>query len=296
MIDLHVHSYYSVDAENSPDDLIEAASLAGVRLLAITDHNTVDHIENALQAAEGKSIRLLPGLELTCTAPDFGLEEVHLLLHFPQIGARAWRLPPLVGLLEEIAVIQAQNLDSLLTGLEIKIDSLERARQSLLESGRLAQSTHLALHLLKRCPPGLQPLPWAELKRKRDGVISNLRMNGRWLSFPRVEQVLAVVKTIGATATLAHPGRYDLDEASLSNLVDRLKSAGLQGLEAIYLPHLDAGDKFMRMAQSHGCAITCGSDTHSLDSLRRPSYHEFVNRVATMNDSLHPRLKWTDNL
>ena len=94
------------------------------------------------------------------------------VFHFPQIGAGAWRLPPLVGLLEEIAVIQAQNLDSLLTGLEIKIDSLERARQSLLESGRLAQSTHLALHLLKRCPPGLQPLPWAELKRKRDGVIS----------------------------------------------------------------------------------------------------------------------------
>jgi len=296
MIDLHVHSYYSVDAENSPDDLIEAASLAGVRLLSITDHNTVDHIEPALQAAEGKSIRLLPGLELTCTAQDFGLEEIHLLLHFPQIGAGAWRLPPLVGLLEEIAVIQAQNLDSLLTGLEIKIDSLERARQSLLESGRLAESTRLALHLLKRCPPSLQPLPWAELKRKRDGVISNLLMNGRWLPFPRIEQVLAVVKTIGATATLAHPGRYDLDEASLSNLIDRLKSAGLHGLEAIYLPHLDNSDKFMRMAKSHGCAITCGSDTHSLDSLRRPSYHEFVNRVATMNDSLHPRLKWTDNL
>lgn len=290
MIDLHVHSYYSVDAENSPDDLIEAASLAGVSLLAITDHNTVDHIENALQAAEGKSIRLLPGLELTCTAPDFGLEEVHLLLHFPEIGAAAWRLPPLVGLLEEIAVIQAQNLDSLLTGLEVKIHSLERARQSLLESGRLAPSTHLALHLLKRCPPSLQLLPWAELKRKRDGVISNLRMNGRWLPFPRIEQVLAIVKTIGATATLAHPGRYDLNEASLSNLVDRLNSAGLQGLEAIYLPHLDSSDRFMRMAKSHGCAITCGSDSHSVDSLRRPSYHQFVNRVATLDDSFHSRL------
>lgn len=296
MIDLHAHSHYSADAESSPVAIIEAALQAGVRLLSITDHNGIDHIEPTLNAAHGKSIRLLPGLELTCACPEFGMDEIHILAHFPKVDDSRWRHPALRTLLEKTTTTQAQNLVSLLDGLEIPRDSLERARQSLMASGRLAAATRPALHLFKRCEKNLSPFPWAEMKIKRDLVIARLRKRGQWHPFPTVAYVLQVLTTIGATPTLAHPGRYGLDSAALSALIDRLTGEGLQGLEAIYLPQLASSGIFIHMAKTKGCFITSGSDSHSIDSMLRPNYHQFIDSVVAIAESSNSQVKWTDNL
>lgn len=293
MIDLHVHSHYSADAENSPVAVIEAALRAGVHLLSITDHNGIDHIEAARNAVVGKSLRLIPGVELTCACPDFGLDEVHVLAHFPVVDNSAWRHPTLTALLKETTTTQAQNLALLLDGLEIPMDSLERARRSLIETGRVAVATLPALHLFKRCEINLRPFPWVEMKIKRDLLISGLRKTGRWRPFPLVEEVLQVLARIGAIPTLAHPGRYGLASAALSALIDRMKREGLQGLEAIYLPQLSFSEMFIDLAKTKGCFITCGSDSHSIDSILRPGYQQFLNRVESIAKSSNTRVMWT---
>lgn len=285
MIDLHVHSHYSPDAESSPAAVIDAALRAGVRLLSITDHNGIDHIEPALTAAAGQALRLLPGLELTCACPAFGLDEIHILAHFQIAGNRPWHHDALTALLEEIATIQAQNLTSLLRGLEIPVESLERARRSLIESGHLAAATRPSFHLFKRCPPSLRPFPWAEMKIKRDRVIADLRERGSWHQFPSVYYVLQVLTLIGATATLAHPGRYTLDLATLSTLMDSLTAEGLSGLEAIYFPQFNASRAFVLMAEAKGCFVTVGSDSHSARSMLLPSYHRLVDSATNVANS-----------
>jgi predicted metal-dependent phosphoesterase TrpH len=280
MIDLHVHSHYSPDAESSPAAVIDAALQAGVRLLSITDHNGIDHIEPSLNAAAGQALRLLPGLELTCACPAFGLDEIHILAHFQIAENHPWRHSALTTLVEEIETIQAQNLASLLCELRIPVESLERARQSLIESGQLAAATRPSFHLFKRCPPTLRPFPWAEMKIKRDHVIDDLRKSGSWYPFPSVDYVLQILTSIGATATLAHPGRYALDLVTLSTLMDGLTAEGLTGLEAIYFPQFDSSRSFVLLAEAKNCFVTVGSDSHSARSMLLPSYHRFVNSAA----------------
>lgn len=283
MIDLHVHSHYSPDAESPPEALIDAALQVGVRLLSITDHDGINHIEPALDAAEGKALQLLPGLELTCSCPAFGLDEIHILAHFRTADARPWRHPSLTSLLEEIASAKAQNLTSLLRGLNIPVEVLARAHHSLIESGQAAACTPPALHLFKRCPSNLRPFPWDEMKAKRDRVKTELRKSGLWCPFPASNLVLKVLTLAGASATLAHPGRYGLKPTALSNLMDGLIAEGLTGLEAVYLPQPDSASLFGPIAKAKGCLITAGSDSHSARAMSLPAYASFIASTTDLH-------------
>lgn len=283
MFDLHLHSYYSADAQDSPETMLRAASRAGVQLLSITDHNCVDHIEPALKAASQTSLRLVPGLELTCSALHFDLEEVHILAHFPTFNSRPWTKPALTRLLEEIAELQFQNLSQLLRGLGISIERLQLARKDLLETGGLADSTPLALHLFKRCSPSLQPLPWVDMKIRRDAVITNLREKHSWHPFPSFIRVLRVLQAVGAVATLAHPARYKLLPEAWFSLIEEMKAEGLDGLEALYLPHFSYRDSLISIANTYGYSITSGSDSHCVDNLTVPAYGEFIDQVTALS-------------
>ena len=96
--DLHFHSCLSPcgDGEMTPANLAAMCALAGLDIVALTDHNTTGNCRAFLAAAEENGILALPGMELTC------LEEVHVVCLFPELeGAEAFgalvasRLPPL---------------------------------------------------------------------------------------------------------------------------------------------------------------------------------------------------------
>ena len=61
-IDLHVHSNYS-DGSMSPTELLQAAARIGLAAIAITDHDTVDGVDEAVAAGEGLGVEVVPGLE-----------------------------------------------------------------------------------------------------------------------------------------------------------------------------------------------------------------------------------------
>lgn len=66
-IDLHIHSCYSEDGEYSPGALVQMCSDAGIRLMAIADHNTVAGVEEAVKRAEQLQMRCYPAIEIDCT-------------------------------------------------------------------------------------------------------------------------------------------------------------------------------------------------------------------------------------
>ena len=81
LYDLHLHSALSPCADNNmtPSTIVGMASLNGLEVIAITDHNSAKNLPAAKKAADYYNIKLLPGIEV-CTA-----EEVHLLCYFPTI-------------------------------------------------------------------------------------------------------------------------------------------------------------------------------------------------------------------
>ena len=66
MVDLHMHSYFSSDGEFSPEELVQGCAEKNIRLMALTDHNTVAGVDRALSAAAEAGIRCLPALEIDC--------------------------------------------------------------------------------------------------------------------------------------------------------------------------------------------------------------------------------------
>ena len=75
-IDLQAHSLHS-DGELAVGDLVAAAAAAGVELLALSDHDTVDGVEEAREATAAHGIGLLPATEIS--AVDAGYEDLHIL-------------------------------------------------------------------------------------------------------------------------------------------------------------------------------------------------------------------------
>jgi len=77
-IDLHLHTYFS-DGQHSPEELILKVKEAGIDFIAITDHDTVDGIAEAIDAGKKYGVEVIPGLEISSDIRD---REVHLLAYF----------------------------------------------------------------------------------------------------------------------------------------------------------------------------------------------------------------------
>ena len=77
-IDLHMHTYFS-DGQHSPEELIIKVKEAGIDMIAITDHDTVDGIPEAIEAGKKYGVEVIPGLEISSDIRD---REVHLLAYF----------------------------------------------------------------------------------------------------------------------------------------------------------------------------------------------------------------------
>ncbi len=77
-IDLHIHTNFSSDADYSPMQVVDLALKRKLKIIAITDHNNVNGIEQAINYSKNKKIKIVPGVEISC-ADYLGLKEVHIL-------------------------------------------------------------------------------------------------------------------------------------------------------------------------------------------------------------------------
>jgi len=68
--DLHIHTFYSFDSTTSPMEMVEAALKKGIDCLAITDHNEIKGVSQAIEASKGKSILIIPGIEVKTKEGD----------------------------------------------------------------------------------------------------------------------------------------------------------------------------------------------------------------------------------
>jgi predicted metal-dependent phosphoesterase TrpH len=245
--DFHLHSTAS-DGTLTPADLTAAAARAGIRTLALTDHDTTEGLAEAATAAAGLGLRLVPGVEISVTwngmtihVVGLGFDPADAALQQGLAGLRAfreWRA-------EEIGRRLAKD------GIA---DTYERARA--LSNGRLISRTHFARVLVERnLAESVRDVFRRYLVRGRPGHVP-----GQWAS---LEDAVGWITGAGGRAVIAHPARYPLNRGQLRRLGQAFRDAGGVGFEVVSGSHSPDDNRLMAIhAQGLGLLASLGSDYH----------------------------------
>lgn len=230
--DLQSHSVHS-DGALAPAQVVELAHAAGVRRLALSDHDTVAGVQEALDAGRGLGISVVPAAELS--AIDGEHEDLHIL------GYRIdHHQPELLAALERFRAdreTRAQRMAGALaqSGFQLDDQVLARRRREGASIGR----PHLARAVFDH-PANAQRLR-AEGLESFEAVLESYLLPGRpgyrGRTTPTVPEAIEVIHTAGGVAIWAHPF-WDLDDpaAALATL-ERFAGAGIDGVESFYVTH-----------------------------------------------------------
>jgi 3',5'-nucleoside bisphosphate phosphatase len=238
--DLHTHTTFS-DGTHSPETLVERAVKAGLKAVAVTDHDTTAGVGPA-RAAAGSAIEVISGVEVTA---EFRGVEVHLLGYFvrPDDQALGAALRDLRASRRERLLEMARRLKPL--GADVEADAV--ALPDDVSVGR----RHLARLLIDR----------GHARSMHDAFT-------RWLAVPEIAGVpkrrlpapeaLARIRGAGGVPSWAHPPT-DLDLRAL----EELRGLGLRAVECVYpWPSRAHETRLRRLATAAGLAVTGGSDSH----------------------------------
>lgn len=245
-IDLHTHSTYS-DGTRTPAELVDLAKEAGLKAIALTDHDTMAGLEEALARGREQGVEVVPGVEISAVQDGRSL---HILAYRPRENRE---LQQLLARLQQYRQARNEQILARLNRLGIPVTPAELRRYS--PAGQTGRP-HIARLLVDR------------------GVVKTVdQAFGRYLkkgclAFVESGKVpaLEVVRTIaqaGGLAVLAHPVHANPSLAELPALLQLLVPAGLAGLEAYYPSHSAAAIRELkRLAARYGLLLTGGSDFH----------------------------------
>lgn len=247
-IDLHTHSRAS-DGTQSPDELVRAASAAGLDVLGITDHDTAEGWDEAEATAAEVGLTLVRGMEISTRHRG---QSVHLLAYLPDptyLPLREGLQKVLDGRNARVPAILAK-LQGL--GFAIDVDDVRAVAGDTAAIGR----PHVADALVA-----------AGAMRDRDQVFAELLSPGRPAYVDRyaapLEPMLRTVEEAGGVSVIAHPwGRHDPGAVGEEGLA-HLQSLGLAGIEVDHQDHDPATREELRgIARNLGLVATGSSDHH----------------------------------
>jgi predicted metal-dependent phosphoesterase TrpH len=240
-VDLHTHSTAS-DGTLPPEQVIDAAARCGLAALALTDHDTIDGVRAARQAAEQVGIRVIAGVELSAYDEE---REIHVLaLHLSNLDALETRLAELRASRHVRAAKIVEKLNAL--GVPLTLDEvLQQA------NGGSVGRPHVARALIAR---GL-------VADFRDAFMRYLGNNGSaFVAKERlsIQDAIAIAHEAGAIAIWAHPS-----DGGRRERLEPLVAAGLDGVEIKHPSH--SGEDMKRLqalTDFFGLVPSGGSDWH----------------------------------
>lgn len=246
-IDLHIHSTCS-DGTFAPRQVVELAKRAGLRAIALTDHDTVAGVGEALEAGEEVVMEVVTGVEMSAAyAPG----SMHLLGYY--LSPTHPELASVLKRLQEGRAARAPKIVERLQSLGLEITLAE----TLDLAGGLAGRAHIAQALMnRRYVTSINEAFSRYLSKGRPGYVDRLRLSP--------EELIDVIRQAGGLAALAHPSTLALDQFhDLNGLVARLKAMGLEGIEVFSPYHTpEMTTVYEEIARRHGLLCTGGSDFH----------------------------------
>lgn len=246
--DLHSHSTAS-DGALTPTALVERACAQGVDVLALTDHDVVDGLEEAATAARQCRLQLVAGVELSV---NWGAHVVHIVgLGIDPANPQLSR--GLAGLRQQRQQ-RAERIGQRLQRLGID-GAGDGARE--LAGGDIVTRSHFAQYLVNiGVVSDFQTAFRRYLRRGRPAYVSC-----DWAS---LDQAIEWIHGAGGQAVIAHPARYGMSNAKLRALVNDFCSAGGAALEVVSSSHNPAETaKMAELARRCGLLASAGSDFHT---------------------------------
>jgi predicted metal-dependent phosphoesterase TrpH len=251
--DLHLHTTAS-DGRLNPAELVRLARTKGLEVIAITDHDSVGGIDEALEeAGHAPTITAIPGVEINT---DLATGELHILGYF--IDYRDANLALALEKIRESRVGRAHKMVEKLQELGAPI---EWSRVQDMAHGESICRPHIAQALLEKGFVGSEREAFDKyIGRNGPAYVEREKI--------RPSDAVRMIKSVNGLPVLAHPA----DIKDLNNLIMELKEAGLVGLEAYYGQY-DANTvrRMVRLAGEHGLLTTGGSDYHHFGDDREVS-------------------------
>ncbi len=262
-VDLHLHSNRS-DGTESPAGIVEAATRARLTAIALTDHDTLEGIEEARAAAAGR-IELIPGVELSVEWPTGAM---HLLGYWIEPGSgpveevlatlrddRNRRNREIVGALVEL-------------GLDITIEEVEAAA-----GGSSVGRPHFGSVLVDKGYVGSMPEAFDRfLADGRPAYRPRIRLD--------VEDAVRLIHEAGGVTAVAHPHTVGTTTGDFSRAFETFAEVGIDGVECHYAEYApDQRSELATIARAIGLVPVGGSDFHG--------YHKQGISIGTGYGDLH---------
>lgn len=217
MIDLHCHSHFS-DGRFSPTLLLEKAVSKGIRLLALTDHDTVAGLDELHQAASNQPIQIINGIELSTRWKKY---DIHIL------GLHICKENP-----DLQQIIQQQNESRIQRAKEIAlrlqtcgIDDAYKKACDIAGHTRVARPHFAQVLVNEGYAKDIAKAFKSYLRRGRPAYVAT-----PWIS---IEEAVATIKQANGMAVIAHPLKYKLTRLKLHELINTFKLAGGMGVEVV---------------------------------------------------------------
>ena len=248
-VDLHIHSQAS-DGTLTVAQIVEKADRQGLSAISITDHDTVAGIDMAINESADLSLRIIPGIELSCVQDK---KDVHILGYFIDYNGKEL-LDNLIHLRSSRASRAEDMVNKLRdTGLDISYEEVKKCAH-----GGAIGRPHIAQILVKN---GLVD-SISEAFNKHIGPGGPSYMPKYVLE---VTKVISLIHDVGGVASVAHPGVSGVNEDFLL----WLKEVGLDAVEVWHTEHTETQThQYKELTKKHNLLRTGGSDCHGLGKSR----------------------------
>jgi predicted metal-dependent phosphoesterase TrpH len=250
-VDLHLHTTAS-DGVMSPSEIVRYAKAKGLQAIAITDHDTIEGLEEGLSEGKRIGFEVIPGIEISAVHSPGSM---HLLgffldIYHPLLNER-------LGYLQKARAERNPKIAEKLSRLGIDLTYEEVLKVS---GGGQVGRPHFAQVLLgKRYVRSFQEAFDRFLKKGAPAYVDKFRFTAK--------EALHFINEAKGIAVLAHPNTLGMNGYSeLENLLVQLVEEGLKGVE-VYYPEHSASEvaQYKILAERYGLLLTGGTDYHGID-------------------------------
>jgi len=250
-VDLHLHTTAS-DGVMKPSEIVRYAKTKGLQAIAITDHDTIEGLEEGLEEGERLNFEVIPGVEISAEYPHGSM---HILgyffdIHHPLLNEK---LKYLQKVRAERNPKIAEKLNQL--GLKITLEEVLKA-----SGGGQVGRPHFAQVLLEKgYVKNFQEAFDRYLKKGAPAYVEKMRYSPR--------EALHIIQEAKGVGVLAHPNTLGIQGyTQLEELILKLVDMGLKGLEVYYPEHssLEVA-QYKALAERFGLLISGGTDYHGIE-------------------------------
>lgn len=246
-IDLHVHSTAS-DGTCTPSELVQLAKKQDLYAFALTDHDTVSGIEEAIQASKQTDIKVIPGIEMSAV---YHGQDIHILGY-----GIAYKDEMFLKKIQEYQNARINRNEKMITLLQDYGFDIDTTQLYAMFPNAVLTRAHFAKYLYEK----------GYIKSTKEAFDKYIG-SGCPCYLPKKEvelkEALNCILQAKGYPVLAHPMLYHMDEKALDQLISNLAQLGLKGIEAIYSTNNSYDELLTRkLAKKYSLFITGGSDFH----------------------------------